>query len=228
MSTTHLHLRKTNAIEEVYFCYVLPPSLSSHDVNVARDQVVYDSPFSFHVHSSATHQPPNVSDKKFLSNATNSSLQSMLHEFKDVFPHDLPEDLPPERFVHYGIDVAQGAKPISRPSDRLSVNEASEVERQLADYLKRGFIQPSSSPWASPILLVKKKDGSMRMCVDYRGLNAVTTKNKYPLPCIDELFDQLRGARYFSKIDLRFGYHQLRIRPEDVTKTAFRTRFGAL
>ena len=105
------------------------------------------------------------------------------------------------------------------------MNEASEVERQLAHYLKRGFIQPSSSPWASPIWLVKKKDGSMRMCVDYCGLNAVTTKNKYPLPRVDEFFDQLRGARYFSKIDLLSGYHQVRIRLEDVTKTAFRTRF---
>ena len=84
--------------------------------------------------------------------------------------------------MQHGIDVAQGAKPISRPPYWLSVSEASEVECQLADYLKCGFIQPSSSPWASPILLVKKKDGSMRMCVDYRGLNAVTIKNKYPLP----------------------------------------------
>ena len=100
------------------------------------------------------------------------------------------------------------------------------MERQLEDYVQRGFIRPSSSPWASPILLVKKKDGSMRMCVDYRGVNAITIKNKYPLPRVDELFDQLNGARYFSKIDLRSGYHPVRIQPQDVPKTAFRTRFG--
>ena len=96
----------------------------------------------------------------------------------------------------------------------------------MVDYLQREFIQPSQSPWALPILMVKKNDGSMRMCVDYRGLNAVTIKNKYPLPRIDELFDQLQGAKYFTKIDLRSGYHQICIRAEDVPKTAFRTRLG--
>ena len=107
------------------------------------------------------------------------------------------------------------------------MSEASEVECQLADYLKRGFILPSSFPWASPILLVvKKKDGSMHLSIDYRGLNAATIKNKYPLPQFDELFDQLRGAKYFSKIDVHFGYHQVCIRPEDVTKTIFCTCFG--
>ena len=109
------------------------------------------------------------------------------------------------------IDVASRTKPISKPAYRLSASEAVEVERQLADYLSKGFIRKSFSPWALPILLVKKKDGSMRMCVDYRSLNAVTIKNKYPLPKIDELFDQLKGAKYFSKIDLRSGYHQVRI-----------------
>ena len=115
---------------------------------------------------------------------------------------------------------------MSKPAYRLSVNEAHEVERQLADLVQQGFIQPSRLQWASPVLLVKKKDGSMRMCIDYRGLNAATIKNKYPLPLIDELFDQLNGAKYFSKLDLRSGYHQVRIEPSDVPKTAFRTRFG--
>ena len=142
-------------------------------------------------------------------------------------PDDLPPGLPPERTITHGIDLNPGSKPVSRPSYRLSVSEASEVERQLADYLQRGFIRPSNSPWASPILLVKKKDGSMRMCVDYRGLNALTIKNKYPpLPRIDEFFDQLHGSCYFTKIDLRSGYHQLRIRLCNISKTAFRTRFG--
>ena len=92
--------------------------------------------------------------------------------------------------------------------------------------MDKGFVRPSVSPWGAPVLFVKKKDGSMRMCIDYRRLNQVTIKNKYPLPRIDELFDQLQGASYFSKIDLRSGYHQLRVRESDVMKTAFRTRYG--
>ena len=115
---------------------------------------------------------------------------------------------------------------VERPPYRLSHSEALEVERQLVEYLKKGFIRPSSSPWAVPILLVKKKDGSMRMCVDFRALNQLTIKNKYPLPRVDELFDQLGGARYFTELDLRSGYHQIRIREQDVPKSAFRTKFG--
>ena len=149
-----------------------------------------------------------------------------MNEFRDVFPDDLPDGLPPSREVDHPIEVILGSKPISKPAYRLSHSEAQEVKRQLADYVRKGFIRPSSSPWASPILLVKKKDGSMRMCIDYRSLNQITIKNKYPMPRIDELFDQLKGAKYFSKIDLRTGYHQVRIREQDVPKTAFRTRFG--
>ncbi|KAI3779464.1 hypothetical protein L2E82_09184 [Cichorium intybus] len=100
-----------------------------------------------------------------------------------------------------------------------------ELRKQLEELLDRGFIRPSTSPWGAPILFVKKKDGSMRMCIDYRELNKITVKNKYPLPRIDDLFDQLQGASYFSKIDLRSGYHQLKIRESDVPKTAFRTRY---
>ena len=92
--------------------------------------------------------------------------------------------------------------------------------------LDKGFIRPSYSPWGAPVLFVKKKDGSMQMCIDYKELNKVTIKNRYPLPRIDDLFDQLQGARYFSKIDLRFGYHQLKIKEKDIPKTAFQTRYG--
>ena len=148
-------------------------------------------------------------------------MQQLLQEFNDVFPNELPEGLPPEQALPHRIDVAPGTKPISKPLYRLSASEVAEVERQLADYLSKGFICKSFSPWASPILLVKKKDGSMRMCVDYHSLNAVIIKNKYPLPKIDELFDQLKGAKYFSKIDLRSGYHQVRIHADDIPKTAF-------
>ena len=101
-----------------------------------------------------------------------------------------------------------------------------ELRTQLDDLLAKGFIRPSSFPWGAPILFVKKKDGSMRLCIDYRELNKVTIKNRYPLPRIDDLFDQLQGASYFSKIDLRSGYHQLKVKDEDVHKTAFRTRYG--
>ncbi|CAN4128393.1 unnamed protein product [Withania somnifera] len=104
--------------------------------------------------------------------------------------------------------------------------ELREPKVRLRDLLDKGFIRSSVSPWGAPVLFVKKKDGSMRMCIDYRRLNKVTVKNKYPFPRIDDLFDRLRGAAVFSKIDLRSGYHRLRIRTEDVPKTAFRTRYG--
>src|SRR5215211_1132972 len=100
------------------------------------------------------------------------------------------------------------------------------LSSQLQELLGKGFIRPSSSPWGAPILFVRKRDGSHRMCIDYRELNKLTVKNRYPLPRIDDLFDQLQGASWFSKIDLRSGYHQVRVRDEDVQKTAFRTRYG--
>ncbi|KAJ8770542.1 hypothetical protein K2173_018033 [Erythroxylum novogranatense] len=120
-------------------------------------------------------------------------------------------------------DVVTGTRPISIPPYRMA---PAELKEQLEELLEKGYIRPSSSPWGAPILFVKKKDGSLRMCVDYRKLNQVTVKNKYPLPHIDDLFDQLQGTRVFSKIDLRSGYHQLRIKESDVPKSAFRTRYG--
>ena len=108
----------------------------------------------------------------------------------------------------------------------MSVEELAELKKQLKDLLDKEYIRPSASPWGSPVLFVKKKDGSMRMCIDYRSLNAVTVNNKYPLPRIDDLLDQLRKANFFSKIDLRSGYHEMKIRPSDIPKTAFVTRYG--
>ena len=104
--------------------------------------------------------------------------------------------------------------------------ELKELKVQMEEMVNKGFVRPSTSPWGAPILFVKKKDGSMRLCIDYRELNKVTIHNQYPLPRIDDLFDQLQGAKEFSKIDLRSGYHQLRVHDEDVSKTAFRTRYG--
>jgi hypothetical protein len=146
-------------------------------------------------------------------------------EFPDVFPKDLP-GLPPERDMEFVIELKTGTAPISRRSYCMPPNELAELKTQLQDLLEKWFIRPSSSPWGCPSIFVKKKDQTLQMCVDYRPLNEVTIKNKYPLPRIDLLFDQLTGARVFSKIDIRSGYHQIRIRQEDIPKTAFTTRYG--
>jgi hypothetical protein len=146
-------------------------------------------------------------------------------EFLDVFPEDLP-GLPPERDVEFVIELKPSMAPISRKLYRMPPNELAELKTQLQDLLEKGFIRPCSSPWGCSAIFVKKKDQTLRMCVDYRPLNEVTIKNKYPLPRIDIQFDQLTGARVFSKIDLRSGYHQICIRPEDIPKTTFTTRYG--
>ena len=152
--------------------------------------------------------------------------REILAKYRHVFPDELPAGLPPSREVDHRIELVPGAVPPSRPTFRLSDFELGELKKQLEELVKAGFIQPSKSPFGAPILFVKKKDGTMRMCIDYRALNNVTIKNSYPLPRVDELFDRLKGARYFSKIDLRSGYHQIRIAAEDIPKTAFRTRYG--
>ncbi|KAJ9544262.1 hypothetical protein OSB04_023969 [Centaurea solstitialis] len=149
----------------------------------------------------------------------------IVRDFPEVFPEELP-GLPPQRQVEFHIDIIPGAGPVARSPYRLAPSEMQELSNQLQELLDKGFIRPSSSPWGAPVLFVKKKDGSFRMCIDYRELNKITIKNRYPLPRIDDLFDQLQGATYFSKIDLRSGYHQMRVREEDIAKTAFRTRYG--
>ncbi|GJR46749.1 putative reverse transcriptase domain-containing protein [Tanacetum coccineum] len=149
----------------------------------------------------------------------------VVKEFLDVFPEDLP-GLPPVRQVEFQIDLIPGAAPVARTPYRLAPSEMQELSNQLQELADRGFIRPSTSPWGAPVLFVKKKDGSFRMCIDYRELNKLTIKNRYPLPRIDDLFDQLQGLSVYSKIDLRSGYHQLRVRDEDIPKTAFRTRYG--
>jgi hypothetical protein len=134
--------------------------------------------------------------------------------------------LPPDQDVESKIELLPGTTPISRSPYRMPPNELAELKVQLNELLKKGLICPSSSPWGCPAIFVKKKDQSLRMCVDYRPLNVVTVKNKYPLPHIDILFDQLSKAKVFSKIDLRSVYHQIKIRPKDVPKTTFSTRYG--
>ena len=149
----------------------------------------------------------------------------VVREFPDVFPDDLP-GLPPDREIDFQIELAPGTKPISRAPYRMASAELKELKVQMEEMVNKGFVRPSTSPWGAPVLFVKKKDGSIRLCIDYRELNKVTIRNQYPLPRIDDLFDQLQGAKVFSKIDLRSGYHQLRVHDEDVPKTTFRTRYG--
>ena len=153
-------------------------------------------------------------------------IKKMLEAFQDVFPHELPAGLPPARSQDFQISLVPDATPQKKGLYRLSEKEHNELRTQISELLSKGFIRPSSSPWGAPILFVSKKDGSFRMCVDYRALNKLTVKNSYPLPRIDDIFDQLRGAKYFSKIDLRSGYHQIRLTPEAIPLTAFRTKYG--
>ncbi|GKF25799.1 putative reverse transcriptase domain-containing protein, partial [Tanacetum coccineum] len=134
--------------------------------------------------------------------------------------------LPPTRQVEFQIDLIPGVAPVARAPYRLTPFEMKELSEQLKELSDKGFIRPSSSPWGALVLFVKKKDGSFRMCIDYRELNNLAVKNRYPLPRIDDLFDQLQGSSVYSKIDLRSGYHQLRVREEDIPKTAFQNRYG--
>ncbi|GKA30280.1 putative reverse transcriptase domain-containing protein [Tanacetum coccineum] len=150
---------------------------------------------------------------------------SVVRDFIEVFPEDL-SGLPPQRKVEFHINLVLGATPVAKPPYCLAPSEMQELSAQLQELQDKGFIRPSHSSWGAPVLFVKKKDGALRMCIDYRELNKLTIKNRYPLLRIDDLFDQLQGARYFSKIDLRSGYHQLRVHEDDIPKTAFRTRYG--
>jgi hypothetical protein len=149
----------------------------------------------------------------------------VVDEFLDVFPNDLP-GLPPDRDIEFIIELLPGTAPIAKRPYRMGINELEELKKQIKELQEKSFIHPSSSPWGASVIFIDKKDDTQRMCVDYQSLNKVTIKNKYPLPRIDDLFDQLRGACVFSKIDLRSGYHQLKIRATDIPKTTFTTRYG--
>src|SRR6187401_58385 len=149
----------------------------------------------------------------------------VVRDFPDVFPEELP-GVPPDRDVEFVIDLIPGTVPIYRRPYKMAPLELAELKKQLDESLQKGFIRPSSSPWACPVLFVKKKDGTERMVVDYQPVNLVTIKNKYPLPRINDLYDQLAGSSVFSKMDLRLGYHQIKIKNGDIPKTAFVTRYG--
>nr|GFB13665.1 putative reverse transcriptase domain-containing protein [Tanacetum cinerariifolium] len=146
-------------------------------------------------------------------------------KFPEVFSDDLT-GLPPVREIEFRIDLIPGVLPVVKSPYRLAPFEMQELSNQLKELQEKGFIRTSHSPWGAPVLFVKKKDGALRMCIDYRELNKLTIRNRYPLPRIDDLFNQLQGACCFSKIDLHSGYHQSRVREEDIPKTVFRTRYG--
>jgi hypothetical protein len=148
----------------------------------------------------------------------------VVQEFLDVFPDDLL-GMPPEREIKFKIELQPGTTPIANAPYKMLPVELKELKIQLQGLLANGYIHPSTSPWGYSALFVQK-DKEVRLCVDYRPLNAVTIKNKYPLSCIDILFDQLAGAQVFCKIDLRFGYHQIKIRVKDIPKIAFTTRYA--
>ncbi|GJX31652.1 putative reverse transcriptase domain-containing protein [Tanacetum coccineum] len=149
----------------------------------------------------------------------------VVRDFLEVFPDDL-SGLPPIREIEFRIELIPIATLVAKSLYRLAPSELEDLSGQLKELQDKGFIRSSSSPWGASILFVKKKDASFKMCIDYRELNKLTVKNRYPLPRIDDLFDQLQGWQFFSKIDLRSGYHQLRVHEDDIPKTAFRTRYG--
>ena len=149
----------------------------------------------------------------------------ILEEFKDVFPKEIP-GLPLKKDLEFSIEPTLGSVPFSKSPYHMSAPELVELKLQLQELIEKGYIQPSVSPWGPPIFSVKNKYSTMRMCIDYHQLNKMTIKNRYPLPRIDDLFDQVGGAKIFLKIDLQSGYHLVRIRDEDIHKTTLHTRYG--
>jgi hypothetical protein len=168
--------------------------------------------FAAHMEETPKDKVPNLED------------YAVLKEFEDV-SREVP-GLPPKRDIDFSINLMSREAPVSKTPYRMSTPELKELQMQLEELLKKGYIRPSVSPWGAPVLFVKKKDGTLRFCIDSRQLNKVTVNNKYPLPRIADLFDQLKDENIFSKIDLRSEYHHVRIKVEYISKTTFRTRYG--
>ncbi|GJP82049.1 hypothetical protein CLOP_g12174, partial [Closterium sp. NIES-67] len=179
------------------------------------------------VHLTESTEQNEATDINKLCDSVPDDLAKIIREYPEIFPDDLPSGLPPERPQDHKIELEPGAQPTVSTQWRLTQPKLQELRNQLDYLLAKGFIRPSTSPFAAPILFTPKKDSGLRMCTDYHALNRVTIKSCYPIPRTDELIDNLRGARYFSKIDLRGGYHQIRVFADDCHKTAFRTRYGS-
>ncbi|GJR16579.1 putative reverse transcriptase domain-containing protein [Tanacetum coccineum] len=233
-----------NFLDHPFNIDLMPVELGSFDVIIGMDwlrrchavivcdeklvQVPYgNETLTFCGNESSNGRENKISAKKEEDKSEGKQIKDVpiVRDFPEVFPEDLP-GLPPARPVEFQIDLIPGAAPVARAPYRLAPSKMKELSEQLQELSDKGFIRPSSSPWGAPVLFVKKKDGSFRMCIDYRELNKLTVKNRYPLPRIDDLFDQLQGSSIYSKIDLRSGYHQLRVREQDIPKTAFQTRYG--
>jgi hypothetical protein len=157
--------------------------------------------------------------------ASQGSEVPVVNEFPDVFHEELP-GMPPNRGIEFVIELKPGTAPIYKTPYKMATLELAELKEHIKKLLEKGFFYPRSSPWGAPMIFVLKKYGTQRLCMDHRALNEATVKNKYPLPMIDHLFDQLHGACVFSKINLRLGYHQLKIRECDIPKTTFVLRYG--
>ncbi|GJW16951.1 putative reverse transcriptase domain-containing protein, partial [Tanacetum coccineum] len=197
-----------NFLNYPFSIYLMPVELGSFDVIIGMDWL-------------SLYHAVIVCDEKIV-HVPFGNKTLIIHE---VFPEDLP-GVPPTRQVEFQINLVPGAAPVARVPYRLTPSEMKELSDQLQELSNKGFIRPSSSPWGAPVLFVKKKNGSFQICIDYKELNKLTVKNRYPLPRIDDLFDQLQWSSVYSKIDLRSGYHQLRVCEEDIPNTAFRTRYG--
>lgn len=183
--------------------------------------------FAIFLRPQVLHDSIGLNSIQTASASTDKDIQDVLAEYQDVFPDDLPKGLPPDRGrPPFKIELTEEAEPHKKGIYRLSEPESQELLRQIRDLIEKGFIQPSTSPWGAPVLFAAKKDGGLRLCIDYRALNKQTVKNCYPLPRIDEIFDSLRQATLFTTLDLRSGYHQIRLDPESIPLTAFRTRYG--
>ncbi|GKD24278.1 putative reverse transcriptase domain-containing protein, partial [Tanacetum coccineum] len=223
--TTVYHDFPITIEDNICLAQLLPMTMHDFDIILGMDWLSKQQPSSI----------VNLNARKLIRHGCEGYLAAIQDTSKETsllkdqpivneFPGELP-GLPPEREVEFTIELVPGSEPISKAPHCMTPLELQELKEQLQELLDRGFIRPSVSPWGAPVLFVKKKDGSMRLCIDYRELNRVTIQNRYPLPRIDDLFDQLQGEKYFSKIDLRSGYHQLWVRSKDIPKTSFHTRY---